>query len=178
MNKYKRKQEEVQCCYCKTIFKKDVSEIKRSLKVGRLHYCSMKCSKSIPSNIEHLKKVGNRDIAHLNPSNRRDEFSDFREHLRRASRRNKSFDLSLQDLKDQWDKQNGLCVYSKVQLIHPTAGSNSHIYTASVDRIDSSLGYVKGNVQFISIAMNHMKANMSDEDMFKLLEILKVVYPT
>ena len=174
MDKYKRKQEEVQCCYCKTIFKKDVSEIKRSLKVGRLHYCSMKCSKSIPSNIEHLKKVGNRDIAHLNPSNRRDEFSDFREHLRRASRRNKSFDLSLQDLKDQWDKQNGLCVYSKVELIHPTPGSNSHLYTASVDRIDSSLGYVKGNVQFISIAMNHMKANMSDEDMFKLLAILKI----
>jgi len=67
-----------------------------------------------------------------------------------------------------------LCVYSKVQLIHPTPGSNSHLYTASVDRIDSSLGYVKGNVQFISIAMNHMKANMSDEDMFKLLAILKI----
>jgi len=134
----------------------------------------MKCSKSIPSNIEHLNKVNPRDATHLIANNRRDEFSDFREHLRRASRRNKSFDLSLQDLKDQWDKQKGLCVYSKVQLIHPTPGSNSHLYTASVDRIDSSLGYVKGNVQFISIAMNHMKANMSDEDMFKLLAILKI----
>ena len=175
MEKYKRKQEEVQCCYCKTIFKKDVSEIKRSLKVGRLNYCSMKCSKSIPSNIEHLNKINPKDTTHLISCNRRDQFSDFREHLRRASRRNKSFDLSLQDLKDQWDKQNGLCVYSKVQLIHPTAGSNCHLYTASVDRIDSSLGYVKGNVQFISIAMNHMKANMSDEDMFKLLTILKNV---
>lgn len=174
MEKYKRKQEEVQCCYCKTIFKKDLSEIKRNLKVGRLNYCSMTCSKSIPSNIEHLNKVNPKDASHLFAGNRRDQFSDFREHLRRAGRRNKSFDLSLQDLKDQWDKQNGLCVYSKVQLIHPTPGSNSHIYTASVDRIDSSLGYVKGNVQFISIAMNHMKADMSDEDMFKLLTILKI----
>ena len=38
---------------------------------------------------------------------------------------------------------------------------------------DSSLGYIKGNIQFISIAMNHMKNNMSHNETLELIEILK-----
>ena len=175
MEKYKRKQEEVQCCYCKTIFKKDVSEIKRSLKVGRLSYCSMKCAKSIASNLNHLKNINPLDASHLKGYSKPHEYSNLKMHLRRIKSRDKGHNVTLEDLVEKWNEQNGLCVYSKVELIHPTLGPNSHIFTASVDRIDSSLGYIKGNIQFISIAMNHMKGDMSNEEMFKLLKILKNV---
>ena len=39
----------------------------------------------------------------------------------------------------------------------------------SVDRINSSKGYVKDNIQFISIAMNHLKNNMTHEQMIEIL---------
>lgn len=36
-------------------------------------------------------------------------------------------------------------------------------YRASLDRIDSSKGYIKGNVQFVATPINYLKGTMSDE---------------
>lgn len=47
----------------------------------------------------------------------------------------------------------------------PTYGNIKKIsYTqrASLDRIDSTKGYIKGNVQFVSTPINLMKQSMSD----------------
>ena len=43
----------------------------------------------------------------------------------------------------------------------------------SLDRKDSSIGYIKSNIQFISIAMNHLKNNMTEEQMQEMLAVLK-----
>ena len=56
-----------------------------------------------------------------------------------------------------------------VKPVHP-------LYTASLDRIDSSKGYEIGNVQFISTAINYMKNTMSHEDTLKLCEIIAEKY--
>ena len=36
--------------------------------------------------------------------------------------------------------------------------------TASLDRIDSSKGYVKGNIQWVHIAINFMKHSLPEEE--------------
>lgn len=41
---------------------------------------------------------------------------------------------------------------------------NNPIFTASVDRIDSSKGYIPGNIQFVSTCINYLKNTMSDKD--------------
>lgn len=53
---------------------------------------------------------------------------------------------------------------------------NNPIYTASLDRIDSSKGYEIGNIQFISTAINYMKNTMSHEDTLKLCKIIAEKY--
>ena len=40
--------------------------------------------------------------------------------------------------------------------------------TASVDRIDSTKGYLKGNVQWVHKSINQMKSNRTDEEFIAL----------
>ena len=167
-----RKKVEVSCSFCNKSFLKDDSEVKRNLSIGRKNYCSRSCVGK--NNIKYFGDKVNRSTLHLNIYNRRDEFTGFREHLRRIKYRNKEVDLTLQDLKDVFDSQNGICYYSKVKLTTVLkSGKNNPIYTMSLDRKDSSIGYIKSNIQFISIAMNHLKNNMTEEQMQEMLAVLK-----
>lgn len=168
------KTEKVVCEHCEKEFEKSSREVRRSLKLNRKQYCSMSCAKKSPTNIEHLAKFKNNDISKLNPSNRKDEFSMFREHLRRAKRRDINCNLTLEHLKNVWDKQKGICPYSNVKLEVVNIGkTNSKIYTMSLDRKDSSKGYIINNVQFVGMAINLMKNNMTEVELKELLNILK-----
>lgn len=43
----------------------------------------------------------------------------------------------------------------------------------SVDRIDSTLGYVSGNIQFVSCALNLAKSTMSNDDALELIRLIR-----
>ena len=170
------KKETVICKTCGNSFEKVSKEVTRSLKLNRPQYCSKSCASRTEINIESLRKTRNTDMTKLNPSNRRDEFTGFREHLKRIKYRTKEVSLTLQDLKDVFESQKGICPYSKVTLeFVPKKGKSNPIYTISLDRKDSNIGYIKENIQFISIAMNHLKNNMSEENMQEILTILKTL---
>lgn len=164
----------VTCEQCGKPFEKVLKEINRSIKLGRQQYCSLSCSAKSENNLSHLAIFRNTDISLLNASNRRDDFTGFREHLRRIKYRNQEVDLTLEDLKEIFDSQNGICPYSGIELqFVAKKGKSNPIYTISLDRKDSSIGYIKSNIQFISIAMNHLKNAMSEEQMQEILSILK-----
>jgi len=166
-----RKKEMVVCANpeCEKEFNKDLSEVIRNKKIGRKNYCSLKCSGS--SNHEHLKKYVKENVKYLEPyqNNRRDKFTGLREHFRRVKKRKHYYDISLEDLLEIWNHQEGICPYSGVKLVHPNEGGDN-LNTASLDRIDSKIGYVKGNLQFISIICNQAKNNLSHEDMLSFLK--------
>lgn len=48
----------------------------------------------------------------------------------------------------------------------PLVLKKNSLYKASLDRIDSSLGYIEGNVQWVLREINFMKGNL-DEEYFK-----------
>lgn len=172
-----RKQELVICSNpnCEKQVLKNSSEVKRNLKIGRLNYCSLSCSGMV--NHQHLKKFSKENQIYLINvyDNRKDEYTGLREHLRRVKKRDPNYDITIEDLLLQWNQQNGICVYSGVKLNHPKDGG-SNMIKASLDRIDSSKGYIKGNIQFISISCNHAKNSMTHEEMLEFCEIISNHY--
>lgn len=163
----------VTCEVCKKSFDKPLSEYNRSVKVGRKFFCSRSCSGT--AYVSHLKKYAGLYNGNLTPGSSKDEYSDFRVYLRRSRNRFKEVSVTLEDLKQVWDKQNGICVYTGVRLIRPNeTKENDPLTTASLDRIDSSKGYVKDNIQFISMAANYAKNKMTHEKMVEFCQILQV----
>lgn len=63
-------------------------------------------------------------------------------------------------LQEQWTQQQGLCYYSQIPLVFGTY-AREPVTTATVDRIDPALGYIRGNVVFASARVNLSKQNMS-----------------
>lgn len=162
---------ELTCTQCGSTFERESRENNRSQKIGRRIFCSRKCSgKANISNIP-IDKRSDYDISkHAN--NKHDEFTGFRNLLTRSKKRNHECTLTLQELKQLWEISNH-CVYSGVELKLPkTKGVNSQIYTASVDRIDSLKGYTIDNIQYVSIAINHMKNNMTHEETIELCKTI------
>jgi hypothetical protein len=167
-----RKLSSCTCDNCGIEFEKPISEIKRNEKLNRKNFCSRTCVGK--NNVKNLPKERIYDIS-IHSKWRIDEYTKFRYHYRNILKRNKIVELNIQDLKEVWEKQNGVCPYLKINL---TLSSYSKIekdpiLSASLDRIDSTKGYVKGNVQWISRAMNYLKNNMSGEDMMRVIQLIK-----
>lgn len=78
----------------------------------------------------------------------------------RAKARSIYFDLKLEDIVIP-DK----CPYLKVPFIIGT--KDNYQYTHSIDRIDNSKGYVKDNIEIITMKANSMKNNASNEELIQ-----------
>ena len=166
--KYKigRKLTEFVCDYCGEMATKPTSEYNRNIKANKHNFCCRKCS-VIYGNKHRDYSKKKTDKLKTYSDNRRDEFTPFRYTLRNAKKRFKEFDLDLEYLKKVWEDQNGICPYSKIKLILPEYEKTlkeDPQHRASLDRIDSSKGYVKGNIQFVSTSINYLKGEMSHEE--------------
>jgi len=87
--------------------------------------------------------------------------------------------ITIQDLMDIFEKQEGLCALSGVKMtwhqgkILPTS--------ISIDRIDNSKGYVHGNVRLVCVAINAFKSTQTDGELYefakKLVENMAKMLP-
>lgn len=78
-----------------------------------------------------------------------------------AKRRHHDWDLTNDDLDEIYREQQGLCALSGIQM-NPAISSP---YRPSIDRIDSTKGYTRANVQFVCSVVNVMK-NKIHEPLF------------
>ena len=169
-NKSKRKMGECSCDNCGITFEKPLTEIVRNEKLNRQNFCSRTCVGK--NNIKNFGDRENNYNISNHSNNNRDEYTGFRDFLRRIKRREHEYNVDLKYLKEVWDKSN-VCVYSGVILVLPThLKNNNPLITASIDRIDSTKGYVKGNIQYISITSNHAKNSMSHEQMLEFCRLI------
>jgi len=70
--------------------------------------------------------------------------------------------ITPQDVHDLIKIQNNKCVFTKVNLVWEV--NAPPFYKASLDRIDSSKGYTKDNVQLVSHSTNTAKSDMSSSE--------------
>jgi hypothetical protein len=86
----------------------------------------------------------------------------------KAVRDDKEFSITHKDLMDLWEKQGGLCYYSK-QPMELSTGThkNPNHNRVSVDRYDNTKGYVKGNLRLCKWIANQAKGSASSRVMIK-----------
>lgn len=164
------------CAGCQKPIVKQAKEVTRQRKKKRapLFFCSNKCAADSGGK-HHLKEyLGAGSPKNLIPGNHRDAFTPFRWFLARCRNRAKKHEngMTLECLQQQWANQKGICPYTGWDLLLPdsTEGwkAGRHIRNASLDRIDSSKGYVEGNVQFVAVSINTAKGEFSELEFLEL----------
>jgi hypothetical protein len=159
------------CKNCGVEFEKPLTEMRRNQKLNRPNFCTRTCVGK-----HNIKNFGDKrfDLTTLGHKRFSDEYSKFRYHFRNIKKRNQIVEVNIEDLKEQWEKQNGICQFSGVNLILSSYSkvNKNPIYAASLDRIDNSKGYVRGNIRWVSRAINWMKNSMSDNMVNELISLL------
>jgi hypothetical protein len=147
---------------------KKVRKLAKSIKLGKKRgqtkfYCSKSCSPK--SNLFTTE----------NNPNKLDEYSIFRYHLKGIKDRSKKKKIesyvTLDDLKDLWEEQNGLCAVTKLKLVTKVRSEKrlDNPYQASVDRIDNSKGYSKDNCRWVCLMFNYARNTFSDKQVLDFI---------
>lgn len=131
------------------------------------------CSYSIQKNVNGCRDCAKNNIPKGSKSIywRGGEFvsSIFLSNVKRGARkRGIESSIEIKDLDAIWKMQEGKCAYTgrELSLLGPNI-------TASLDRIDSSKGYVAYNVQFVHKTINIMKWSLPEEE---FLQFVKEIY--
>ena len=97
----------------------------------------------------------------------------FNDAKQRARKHNIYNDLTIKDLYELWNKQNGKCAISGIDMT--TDSYAGRISTnISIDKINPLKGYTKSNIQLVCSAVNMMKGSMDmDEFLFFCKNILE-----
>jgi hypothetical protein len=152
------------CRHCKDV--KPISEFHKdkAKKYGVKSLCRI-CSvvkkrEYYLANTEHILDYQRRYSKAYVPKNTREIDSRLKNLCTKAKGRiDKEFVLVPDNLLELWKKQEGLCAYTGL----PMTASSNQFNTVSLDRIDSSKGYVVSNIQLICAVVNKMKMDLKEE---------------
>lgn len=88
-----------------------------------------------------------------------------------ATAREIPFEISIGDVWELFQKQSGRCALSDIPLDFDTKWDMED-GNASLDRIDSSKGYVLNNLQWVDKRINYMKRTLSNEEFVELCKLV------
>ena len=76
--------------------------------------------------------------------------------------------ITVEHLRDAWQRQRGLCAYTKLPL-----SSEAHqLNTVSLDRVDSDKDYTDDNIQLVCVPINRMKLDMTEDRFIELCSLV------
>ena len=76
------------------------------------------------------------------------------------------YNLDLDYVCELWEKQNGKCAITNMQMLT----EYNNLMAVSVDRIDSSKGHVKGNIQLVCQFVNFAKRHHTNQEMINIIK--------
>ena len=92
-------------------------------------------------------------------------WSAVRAKIAKLRRRGIASDLSIDQAWAQFEKQGGLCAYTKMALTFARSLETARsLQTASLDRIDSTRGYHVDNIQWVHKVINEMKMDRTHDE--------------
>ncbi len=150
---------EILCSNCNIKFYKENREINRAKKMSRKNFCSRSCA-----GINAAK-------------NKYGEVNLLKHYLSSAKKTAKSkkldFNLDLLYIEVLLSKQKNLCALTGIPIIIKPRWTKEHkfnLYYASLDRINNNKGYIKGNIQFVSIGANYLRNRSTIEETIKFIK--------
>ena len=85
----------------------------------------------------------------------------------RARKKGLEFDIDIDFIVDLYEAQGGLCNLTGKKMRYSGKKGTSEMHDSfSIDRIDSTRGYTRCNVQLVCWGVNCMKNNMTMEQFF------------
>lgn len=87
-----------------------------------------------------------------------------------ARHRNLSFDLTIEQAWDLYEKQHRECALSGMAIKFSMSSLRARLTSASLDRIDSRIGYLPDNVQWVHKDINRMKNNFEEHKFIYLCQ--------
>lgn len=96
--------------------------------------------------------------------------------FRSASKRNIEFSVNIEYIWDLYEKQGCKCALSGVPIKFSSLWTMRD-GTASLDRIDSSKGYIENNLQWVHKDVNHMKWDLTQADFINYCHKVATLYP-
>jgi hypothetical protein len=91
---------------------------------------------------------------------------------RNAKERHLDFNVTIEYLWGLFLAQNRKCALTDLNLEFQAKYADVSKTTASLDRIDSSKGYIEGNVQWVHKFVNHIKSNIPNQYFILLANLI------
>jgi hypothetical protein len=82
------------------------------------------------------------------------------------------FSISIEYAWELFEKQGQKCALSNLPIWFTSVDTPRNSKTASLDRIDSSLGYIPGNVQWVHKDINKMKNSFDQQYFINLCKLI------
>lgn len=159
-----------QCCRCKEVKLFSAFSINKATKDGLQAKCKP-CDNAYQKSRKELKNEWSKEYQ---KARRKDPKYRLQMLLnaskQRAILKNREHTITLKDLKDLYPLDNKCPVFG-FELEWNNAGFRET--SPSIDRIDSSKGYTKDNIQIISWKANRLKAYATIEDLEAILAYMK-----
>lgn len=157
----------IKCAECGKYFDKEVRAFQKKAHVEGHDFCSLVCSGRHAAKRRFGNSVG---------------FGFYVNMVRqRAKKRGLRFDLSSAYLSDLFKQQHGRCAITGITMVLNRNRQLRHIGQmhlkqpnyASLDRIDNTIGYIRGNVQFVCLAVNYMRNTFSIHQVREFIRLMR-----
>ena len=86
-----------------------------------------------------------------------------------AKKRKLEHTISIEYLEKLWNDQQGLCYYTNQKMLKDLRNTDNNNDSISLDRIDSSKGYIEGNVVLCRWIINRMKNDIPHDTFLNIV---------